>query len=55
MNDKWSESFGAAARQLTNAPITDMELGKTLQHIYTRMEQESMRDAREEVNKAQSR
>ena len=52
MNDKWSESFGAAARQIANAPITDMELGKTLEHIYTRMEQESMRDAREEVNRA---
>lgn len=55
MNDKWSESFGAAARQIASAPITDMELGKTLEHIYTRMEQESMRDAREEVNRAQSK
>lgn len=55
MNDKWSESFGAAARQIASAPITDMELGKTLEHIYIRMEQESMRDAREEVNKAQSK
>jgi hypothetical protein len=55
MNNKWCEAFGEAARRIAQSPITNQELGMTLEHIYTRMEQESMRDAREEVNKAQSK
>lgn len=54
MNDKWLEVFAESARRLANAPITNMELGRTLEILYIRMEAESMRDAREEVNQAQT-
>lgn len=53
MNDKWTREFGEAARQLAKAPLTDLELGKTLYNILLRMEVESDRDAREEVNRNQ--
>jgi hypothetical protein len=55
MNDKWYEAFGEAARQMANAPLSSLELGKTLEHIYRRMEQEAMRDAREEANRNQNK
>ena len=55
MNDRWRESFGETARRLVQAPITNQELGKALEIMYMRMEQESMRDAREEVNRTQTK
>lgn len=54
MNDKWLEVFGETARRLANAPITNTELGKTLEVLFIRMEAESMRDAREEINRTQT-
>jgi hypothetical protein len=54
MNDKWLAEFGEVARKLSSAPLTNEELGRTLEKIFIRMEAESDRDAREEVNKAQA-
>lgn len=54
MNKKWQEEFGEAARRLaTHSNLTNLELGISLEHIYARMDAESMRDAREEVNRKQ--
>jgi hypothetical protein len=55
MNERWLESFGETARRLAQAPITNQELGKALEIMHKRMEEESMRDAREEVNRAQTK
>jgi hypothetical protein len=55
MNERWTESFGESARRLAQSNITNQELGKVLTVMYMRMEEESMRDAREEVNKAQTK
>ena len=53
MNDKWLAEFGEVARKLSSAPLTNEELGRTLEKIFIRMEAESDRDAREEVNRSQ--
>ena len=53
MNERWHDSFGETARRLAQAPINNQELGKALEVMYLRMENESMRDAREEANRAQ--
>ena len=54
MNDKWLAEFGEVARRLSTSQLTNEELGRTLEKIFVRMEAESDRDAREEVNRAQS-
>jgi hypothetical protein len=55
MNERWLESFGETARRLAQSVINNQELGKALEIMYIRMEEESMRDAREEVNRAQTK
>lgn len=54
MNDRWLAEFGEVARRLSVSQLTNVELGKTLENIFVRMEAESDRDAREEVNRRQS-
>ena len=53
MNERWTETFGETARRLAQSDISNQELGKALNIMRMRMEEESMRDAREEANKAQ--
>lgn len=55
MNERWLESFGETARRLAQSTITNQELGKALEIMQHRMEEESMRDAREEANRAQTK
>ena len=55
MNERWTETFGETARRLAQSDISNQELGKVLNIMHLRMEQESMRDDREEVNKAQTK
>jgi hypothetical protein len=55
MNERWTETFGETARRLAQSAISNLELGKVLNVMYMRMEEESMRDAREEVNQAQTK
>jgi hypothetical protein len=54
MNERWTESFGETARRLAQSDLTNQELGKVLNLMYVRMEEESMRDSREEVNRGQT-
>jgi hypothetical protein len=55
MNERWTETFGETARRLSQSDISNQELGKALNIMHMRMEEESMRDSREEVNKAQTK
>lgn len=55
MNEKWYETFGETIRRLAKSQLTNQELGKTAEIMYIRMDNESMRDAREEVNRAQTK
>lgn len=55
MNERWTETFGETARRLAQSAISNLELGKVLNVMYMRMEEESMRDSREEVNQAQTK
>ena len=56
-NDRWYESFGETVKKMavviSNVPITDRELGKTMEIIYMRIVKEAERDSRETFNQEQ--
>jgi hypothetical protein len=52
-NDRWYESFGETVKKMANVPITDIELGKTMEIIYQRIVKEAERDSRETFNREQ--
>lgn len=54
LDDKNIKTFGQIAREMGRQITEDMDLGIFLENIYIRLQNEAMRNMREEKNKEQS-